>query len=80
MTTPQQVPGDQEATIDDIRESGNEPPLYFKILYYGLIAWAVVFMAYYLLSGWSSHEEFRQKMEAHQQHYSGTAPAGQTGS
>jgi cytochrome c oxidase cbb3-type subunit 3 len=43
------------------------PPVYFTVLFYGLILWAVIFSAYYLLSGWSSADEFRQKMEAHQQ-------------
>jgi len=43
------------------------PPAYFTVLFYGLILWGVAFSAYYLLSGWSSADEFRQKMEAHQQ-------------
>lgn len=43
------------------------PPAYFTILFYGLILWGVAFSAYYLLSGWSSTDEFRQKMDAHQQ-------------
>lgn len=45
----------------------NRPPLYFTILFYGLMLWGVVFCAYYLLSGWSSADEFRQKMDSHQQ-------------
>lgn len=44
-----------------------EPPVYFNILFYGLIVWGVIFSAYFLLSGWSSHQEFEQKMEIHQQ-------------
>lgn len=43
------------------------PPVYFTVLFYGLILWGVIFSAYYLLSGWSSADEFHQKMEAHQQ-------------
>jgi cytochrome c oxidase cbb3-type subunit III len=43
------------------------PPVYFSVLFYGLILWGVIFAAYYLLSGWSSHGEFEQKMAAHQQ-------------
>lgn len=43
------------------------PPVYFTVLFYGLILWGVAFSAYYLLSGWSSADEFQQKMEAHQQ-------------
>ncbi len=41
------------------------PPVYFTVLFYGLIIWGVVFCAYYLLSGWSSDAEFREKMAAH---------------
>ncbi|HEY7745397.1 MAG TPA: c-type cytochrome [Desulfuromonadales bacterium] len=43
------------------------PPFYFTVLFYGLILWGVIFSAYYLLSGWSSADEFRQKMDTHQQ-------------
>ncbi len=54
--------------VDGIRENRtNPPPGYFNILYYGLIAWGVLFSAYYLLSGWSSSSEFEAKMSAHQQ-------------
>lgn len=52
---------------DGIVENRDQaPPVYFNILFYGLIIWGVIFMAYFLLSGWSSHEEFEQKMEIHQ--------------
>jgi cytochrome c oxidase cbb3-type subunit III len=43
------------------------PPTYFSVLFFGLVFWAVIFAAYYLLSGWSSQAEFAQKMAAHQQ-------------
>jgi cytochrome c oxidase cbb3-type subunit 3 len=43
------------------------PPVYFTVLFYGTILWGVIFSAYYLLSGWSSAGEFRQKMDTHQQ-------------
>jgi len=45
----------------------NRPPFYFTVLFYGLILWGTVFSAYYLLSGWSSADEFQQKMDTHQQ-------------
>jgi len=41
------------------------PPVYFTMLFYGLIIWGVVFIAWFLLSGWSSHDEFAEKMAAH---------------
>jgi cytochrome c oxidase cbb3-type subunit 3 len=43
------------------------PPVYFTVLFYGTILWGAIFSAYYLLSGWSSADEFRQKMGSHQQ-------------
>ncbi len=57
-----------EEHADGIVEDRNQaPPVYFNILFYGLIIWGIIFMAYYLLSGWSSQQEFEQKMEIHQQ-------------
>jgi len=54
--------------FDGITENRvNPPPVYFSVLFYGLIIWGVIFIAYFLLSGWSSHQEFEQKMETHQQ-------------
>lgn len=44
----------------------NNPPVYFTVLFYGLIVWGVVFCAFYLLSGWSSDAEFQAKMRAHE--------------
>ncbi|HEB51051.1 MAG TPA: hypothetical protein ENI89_10625 [Desulfobulbus sp.] len=69
MTTQENTHGEiQDKPFDGIRENReNRPPVYFNILYYGLIVWAVLFMAYYLLSGWSSHDEFQAKMKAHQE-------------
>lgn len=43
------------------------PPVYFNILFYGLIIWGVIFMAYYLFSGWSSDAEFQEKMATHKE-------------
>jgi len=47
----------------------SSPPVYFTVLFYGLIIWAVAFMAFYLLSGWSSDAEFQAKMKVHDQQY-----------
>lgn len=49
-----------------VENRANRPPVYFTVLFYGLILWGVAFSSYYLLSGWSSADEFHQKMEAHQ--------------
>ena len=43
------------------------PPVYFNILFYGLIIWGVIFMAYYLFSGWSTDAEFQEKMATHKE-------------
>ncbi|WP_020676357.1 cbb3-type cytochrome c oxidase N-terminal domain-containing protein [Geopsychrobacter electrodiphilus] len=52
-----------DGIVEDRKQA---PPIYFNILFYGLIVWGVIFMAYFLLSGWSSHQEFAQKMKIHQ--------------
>lgn len=43
------------------------PPVYFNVLFYGLIIWGVLFSAYYLFSDWSSEKEFNAEMSAYQQ-------------
>lgn len=47
----------------------SSPPVYFTILFYGLIIWGVAFCAFYLLSGWSSDAEFQMKMAAYEEKY-----------
>ena len=61
-----------DGIVEDCKQP---PPLYFNILFYGLIIWGIGFSAYYLLSGWSSEGEFEEKMAAHQETYSQAAPA-----
>ncbi|WP_305045414.1 c-type cytochrome [Geoalkalibacter sp.] len=54
--------------FDGVIEIRSNPvPRYFAWLFYGLVTWGVLFMAYYLLSGWSSEAEFARKMSAHQE-------------
>ena len=50
---------------DGIIEAGQKAPIYFYVLFFGLIIWGAIFMAYYLFSGWSSSQEFEEKMAAH---------------
>ncbi len=70
----------QNHQVDGIEENRERrPPAYFNILFFGLIIWAVIFMAYYLFSGWSSEAEFQQKMSQHQKEHAQKAPAPQTG-
>jgi len=71
MTTQENIQSSQPEPFDGIRENKeNKPPPYFNLLFYGLIIWGILFMGYYLLSGWSSQGEFQEKMDAHQQQYS----------
>jgi len=71
-----------ESHADGIVEAGQKAPIYFYLLFFGLIAWGVIFMAYYLFSGWSSGSEFEEKMTAHTAIYNPAAataaPAAQT--
>jgi cytochrome c oxidase cbb3-type subunit 3 len=77
MTTQENIHSDQDEPFDGIRENReNKPPAYFNILFYGLILWGLIFMGYYLLSGWSSQGELLEKMDAHQQQYSQGAQGG----
>ena len=59
---------------DGIKENKNNPPppIYFNILFYGLIIWAIAFTAYFLTSGWSSHGEFQGKMANYNNQYNHT--------
>ena len=64
-----------EQHADGIVEAGEKAPIYFYLLFYGLIAWGVIFMAYYLFSGWSSDSELQEKLAAHQATYSQSGAA-----
>jgi cytochrome c oxidase cbb3-type subunit 3 len=62
--------------FDGITENREQrPPVYFTVLFYGLIVWAVAFGAFYLLSGWSSDAEFQAKMKTHEARGQAAAPA-----
>jgi cytochrome c oxidase cbb3-type subunit 3 len=59
---------------DGITENREQrPPVYFTVLFYGLIIWGVAFSAFYLLSGWSSDAEFKAKMQVHEGKQQGEA-------
>ena len=67
VTTQENINSGQNEPFDGIKESHKKSPLYLNILYFGLITWAIIFMGYYLFSGWSSHGEFQEKMKVHQE-------------
>lgn len=56
-----------------VEDREKAPPVYFNVLFYGLIIWGVAFMSFYLLSGWSSDAELKEKMAIHK----GEPPAQQ---
>ncbi len=58
-------PHHEEHADGIVEDREKAPPVYFTVLFYSLIIWAVAFMAFYLLSGWSSDAEFQEKMAAH---------------
>lgn len=58
-------PQHEEHADGIVEDREKAPPVYFTVLFYGLIIWGIAFMAFYLLSGWSSDAEFQQKMAAH---------------
>ena len=60
-----------DGIVEDRKQS---PPIYFQILFFGLILWGAVFCGYYLFSGWSSGQEFQEKMKAHNAIYEKSAP------
>ena len=77
MTTQEHIQTEQNEPFDGIKENReNSPPPYFNILFYGLIIWGVLFMGYFLFSGWSSHDEFQSKMTAHQEQVQQNMQAG----
>jgi cytochrome c oxidase cbb3-type subunit 3 len=59
----------------ELESAENPIPRYFAILFAGLIVWGVLFMGYFLFSGWSSQGEFAQKMDAHRQQAESGKPA-----
>lgn len=65
--------------VDGIIENRvSSPPVYFTVLFYGLIVWAIIFMAFYLFSGWSSETEFNANMAAYQQQQNPAVAPAQT--
>ncbi|MBD1400640.1 cytochrome c [Pelovirga terrestris] len=64
-----------DGIVEDRKQA---PPLYFYILFYGLIIWGIGFSAYYLFSGWSSEKEFEEKMAGYQETYTQPNAAAQT--
>mgnify|MGYP001815340581 CR=1 FL=1 len=58
-------PHNEEHADGIVEDREKAPPVYFNVLFYGLIIWGVAFMSFYLLSGWSSEAELKEKMAIH---------------
>ena len=52
-------------------------PTVFRVLFSVLVIWAVLFMAYYLFSGWSSEGEFARKKQAKEESLAKQPQGGQ---
>ena len=64
--------------FDGIKENRETPPpAYFNVLFYGLIIWGIIFCAYFLFSGWTSHSEFQANMQEFQAKHQTSAGAQQ---
>jgi cytochrome c oxidase cbb3-type subunit 3 len=66
-------PHNEEHADGIVEDREKAPPVYFNVLFYGLIIWGIAFMSFYLLSGWSSDAELKEKMAIHK----GETPAQQ---
>ena len=67
---------DDNKDFDGIKYRGETPPpAIFNLLFYGLITFGVIFMGYFLFSGWSSEEEFAQRKKAQEAAIKAAAPA-----
>lgn len=68
---------DENKDFDGIKyRIERKSPGVFRFLFWGLVVWGAVFIAYYLFGGWSSEGEFEQKKKAKQETVAkGAAPA-----
>lgn len=56
---------DENKEYDGIRyRAEKHSPLVFRILFFGLVTWGVIFMAYFLFSGWNSESEYAEIKKA----------------
>jgi cytochrome c oxidase cbb3-type subunit 3 len=52
-----------EAVRDGIGEEDNPVPLWFNVGFYGLIVFGILYIVYYLGSGWSQSGQYQAEME-----------------
>jgi cytochrome c oxidase cbb3-type subunit 3 len=60
---------EDEAIRDGIGEDDHAIPLWFNIGFYGSIVWAILYLIYYLGSGWSSDGQYVAEAEAFDARY-----------
>jgi cytochrome c oxidase cbb3-type subunit III len=59
-----EYPREDLAVRDGIGEEDNPVPLWFNIGFYGLIAFGVVYILFYTLSGWSQRGQYEAEVAA----------------
>jgi cytochrome c oxidase cbb3-type subunit 3 len=67
VPVPERPRGD-EAPRDGIGEEDNRIPLWFNVAFLGSIVFALVYVPYYLLSGWSSALQYDRQVEVAERH------------
>jgi len=64
-----EYPEGEDLPRDGIGEEDNAIPLWFNVGFYGLMVFGVVYIAYYLFSGWSAAGQYAAEVEAAEARY-----------
>ncbi len=67
-----EYPRQDEAVRDGIGEEDAPIPMWFNVGFYGLMVVGLVYIAYYLLSGWSAAGQYAAEVEAAEQRIAAT--------
>ena len=71
-----ELPAPEAPARDGIAEDDNPIPLWFNLGFYGMIAFGIVYMAWYtLLSDWSQETQYRAELEAAAERYAAVRAA-----
>jgi cytochrome c oxidase cbb3-type subunit 3 len=64
MSGAPEFPREDEALRDGIGEEDNPIPMWFNVGFYGLMVFGVLYIAYYLATGWSAAGQYAQEVAA----------------
>ncbi len=70
-----ELPAPEAPEKDGILEEDNAIPLWFNLGFYGMIAFGIVYMAWYTLSGWSQVDQYRAELEVAAERYAAVRAA-----